>query len=53
MARGRDNAAMAEELVIGVNTVRWHVRGVLEKLDAHSKLEAVIRAAERGLLPGP
>jgi DNA-binding NarL/FixJ family response regulator len=50
MVRGLDNAAMADHLIIGMNTVRWHVRQVLEKLDAHSKLEAVARAVELGLV---
>jgi two-component system, NarL family, nitrate/nitrite response regulator NarL len=50
MARGLDNRAMAKELGIGYSTVRSHVRGVLEKLGAHSKLEAVARALELDLL---
>ncbi|HKA51484.1 MAG TPA: LuxR C-terminal-related transcriptional regulator [Candidatus Dormibacteraeota bacterium] len=41
---------MARELGIGYSTVRSHVRGVLEKLGAHSKLEAVARAMELDLL---
>lgn len=51
MARGLDNRAMAKEMGIGYSTVRSHVRGVLEKLGAHSKLEAVARALELDLLP--
>jgi DNA-binding NarL/FixJ family response regulator len=50
MAAGLDNTAIGRELKIGVNTVRWHVQRMLEKLDAHSKLEAVARATELGLL---
>jgi DNA-binding NarL/FixJ family response regulator len=50
MARGVDTAATARELAIGVNTVRWHVRSLLGKLEAHSKLEAVARAVELGLV---
>ena len=41
---------MASRLFIEMSTVRWHVRHVLDKLHAHSKLEAVARAAELGLL---
>jgi DNA-binding NarL/FixJ family response regulator len=33
-----------------VNTVRNHVSNVLVKLDAHSKLEAVVAAQRLGLL---
>jgi DNA-binding CsgD family transcriptional regulator len=32
--------------------VRGHVQHILEKLDAHSKLEAVARAAKFALLSG-
>lgn len=50
MAEGLDNHAIAEHLGIGFTTVRGHVQNILEKLDAHSKLEAVARAARAGLL---
>jgi DNA-binding NarL/FixJ family response regulator len=50
MAEGLDNHAIAAHLSIGFTTVRGHVQRVLEKLGAHSKLEAVARAAQHGLL---
>ncbi len=50
MAQGLDNRAIAQQLVISFTTVRGHVQNVLEKLNAHSKLEAVARAARHGLL---
>ena len=50
MAEGLDNRAIAAELGIGFTTVRGHVQNVLEKLDAHSKLEALACAARYGLL---
>jgi DNA-binding NarL/FixJ family response regulator len=50
MAEGLDNYDIADRLVIGYTTVRGHVQNVLEKLGAHSKLEAVARAGEYGLL---
>lgn len=50
MAEGLDNKSIADRLGIGLNTVRGHVQTVLEKLDAHSKLEAVVKAGQRGLL---
>lgn len=50
MADGLDNFSIAKELRIGYGTVRGHVRGVLEKLGAHSKLEAVAAAREAGLV---
>lgn len=44
------HAEMAEELVVSVNTVRSHVKNVYGKLDVHSRMEAVERARELGLL---
>jgi DNA-binding NarL/FixJ family response regulator len=50
MVHGLDNRAMAAELGIGYSTVRSHVRGVLEKLGTHSRLEAVALANRINLL---
>ena len=44
------HAEMAEELVVSVNTLRSHVKSIYGKLDAHSRMEAVERARELGLL---
>jgi len=50
MAGGWDNSAVAEHLHLELTTVRWHVQNILEKLGVHSKLAAVARAAEHGLI---
>ncbi len=50
MAHALDNQAIAEQLGISVATVRVHVQNVIEKLGAHSRLEAVILAQEHHLL---
>ena len=50
MAQGLDTRAIAERLVIGETTVRGYVQKILRSLDAHSRLEAVVRAGEEGLL---
>jgi DNA-binding NarL/FixJ family response regulator len=52
-AEGLDNFGIAERLFIELTTVRWHVRNILEKLSVHSKLEAIARAAEHGLILRP
>jgi DNA-binding NarL/FixJ family response regulator len=52
MAAGLDNYDIAEKLGIGYGTVRSHVRGVLEKLGARSRLQAVALARESGLING-
>jgi DNA-binding NarL/FixJ family response regulator len=50
MASGLDNYDIADKLGIGYGTVRSHVRGVLEKLGARSRLQAVALARENGLI---
>jgi len=52
MARGLDNFEIADELGIGYGTVRGHVRGVLEKFGAHTRLQAVAEARKAGLVDG-
>src|SRR5437870_4080089 len=44
MAAAKETAAIAAELGISTNTARGYVQAVLEKLQAHSRLEAVLRA---------
>ena len=50
LAEGLDTTAMAQRLGIAPHTVEWHVRHVIEKLQVHSKLQAVISAARKGLI---
>lgn len=50
MAQGLDTRAIADKLVVSYSTVRGYIQSVLNKLDAHSKLEAVARAVELGFL---
>lgn len=50
VADGRSMAAIATQLFLSVHTVRNHVRHIQVKLGAHSKLEAVVIAARRGII---
>jgi DNA-binding NarL/FixJ family response regulator len=50
MAEGLDNKTIGRELGLRVTTIRSYVQDILEKLDAHSKLEAVATAARHDLL---
>jgi LuxR family maltose regulon positive regulatory protein len=53
LAAGKENQAIARELVVAVSTVKKHVTHILEKLGAANRTEATARAREFGLLPGP
>jgi two-component system, NarL family, response regulator DevR len=48
MIQGADNRTVAERLGIRYATVRTHVRSILDKLGAHSQLEAVAKATQWG-----
>jgi two-component system NarL family response regulator len=50
VAKGMSNREIAEELFISENTVKNHVRNILEKLHLHSRMEAVIYAVRERLL---
>jgi DNA-binding NarL/FixJ family response regulator len=50
MASAADVERIADELKISVNTARGYIQNILEKVGAHSRLEAVVRATELGLL---
>ena len=50
IAEGLDNRAIAGRLGVSLNTVRGYTQDLLEKLGAHSKLEAVVIAGRIGLL---
>lgn len=47
---GRDNAAIAAELVISPNTVKNHVANIFAKLGVDSRLQASVQALRRGLV---
>ncbi len=50
VARGLNNRDIANELFISENTVKNHVRNILEKLQLHSRMEAVVYAVREKLL---
>ncbi len=50
VAQGMSNREIAGELFISENTVKNHVRNILEKLHLHSRMEAVVYAVREKLL---
>ena len=50
VAQGLNNRDIATELFISENTVKNHVRNILEKLHLHSRMEAVVYAVREKLL---
>lgn len=53
VAGGRTNRQVAAELFISENTVKNHVRNILEKLHLHSRMAAVMYAVSHRLLEAP
>ncbi len=50
VAKGLNNRDIGQELFISENTVKNHVRNILEKLHLHSRMEAVVYAVREKLL---
>jgi DNA-binding NarL/FixJ family response regulator len=49
---GLRNKEIATRLGVSENTVKFHLRNILDKLHAESRAEAVARAVREGLVPG-
>jgi len=50
LAHGQPNRKIAAQLAINERTVKYHVSAILAKLEAANRTEAVVRAAEQGLI---
>jgi LuxR family maltose regulon positive regulatory protein len=51
LAAGSSNQAIAEELVVALDTVKRHLTHIFDKLGAANRTQAVTRARELRLLP--
>jgi DNA-binding NarL/FixJ family response regulator len=50
IGQGYTNQQIADELVIGVGTVKNHVHNILEKLDVHTRKQAAMIARQLGVV---
>ena len=50
IVKGRDNQEIADALNITRGTVKWHVNIILRRLDVHDRTQAVVVAAQRGIV---
>jgi DNA-binding NarL/FixJ family response regulator len=50
LSEGHSYKKIASDLFIAIDTVRSHIRKIYEKLEVHSKSEAVIKALEEKLV---
>ncbi len=49
IAAGRNNQAIAEQLVLSLKTVRSYVSSIFSKLQVANRAQAIIRARDGGL----
>ncbi|MBN1890083.1 MAG: hypothetical protein JW850_18950 [Thermoflexales bacterium] len=50
LAAGLSSTEVAEELIIAVSTARSYIKTIYQKLDAHSRAEAIAKGQQLGLL---
>jgi DNA-binding NarL/FixJ family response regulator len=50
VGEGLSTSDIGKRLYISENTVKYHVRNILHKLDAHNRAEAISHAVQKGLI---
>jgi len=50
LAQGYSNLAVAQQLFVSTNTIKWHLRQIYNKLGAKNRNQAVFLARQRGLM---
>jgi DNA-binding NarL/FixJ family response regulator len=50
MVEGKTNVEIAEELYLSPNTIKTHVRGIMNKLSVDDRVQAAVTALRSGLV---
>lgn len=50
LAEGHNYPTAASELGVSINTIRFHIRSIYDKLQVHSKSEAVAKGLRQGII---
>ncbi|GAB4376053.1 MAG: hypothetical protein Kow0042_21980 [Calditrichia bacterium] len=53
MALGKPYTAIADEICLSIDGVYYHIRHIYEKLQVHSRAEAVAEGLKKRLIPPP
>jgi DNA-binding NarL/FixJ family response regulator len=53
VVEGVTNAEIADRLVISENTVKMHLRNILDKLHLRNRIQAAVYAVRKGIVPDP
>ncbi len=53
VAEGASNPQIAEQLCVSVNTIKVHLRNILDKLQLHTRTQAAAFAVRRGIVSAP
>ena len=50
LSRGCTDAEISESIFLSINTVKWHLRKIYNKLQIRSRMESVNEAKKQGLI---
>ncbi|MDH1364769.1 LuxR C-terminal-related transcriptional regulator [Acinetobacter johnsonii] len=50
LSRGCTDAEISESIFLSINTVKWHLRKIYNKLQVRSRMEAVNEVKKQGFI---
>ncbi len=53
MSKGLSNAAIAQQLYLSLETIKWYNKQIFSKLEVNNRTQAIIQAGKYGLLDTP